>query len=227
MHKLFRNIKVSLKPFSQTTNKINYGWSNSPFGQCVIFIKSSIIVGLAFKNDHSKDQIEIEMKSQWKKSNIDFVSTSPKKLAEQFFYNEEVNIAVAGSQIQVKVWDALLNVQKGATATYTEIAHAAGYPKAIRAVASAVGKNPIAWLIPCHRVIRKSGDNGGYRWGSDIKSKMLAYEAQNKLYRRPDTLLADGVISRFPSLRAMNIPDPMIRIIPTKDQESGNSLHKK
>ena len=174
---LFQNERISLMPFTQATGEINYGWSNSPFGQCLIFTKSKILVGVAFKNKWSSDQIEIDMISTWRESKIDFIPTNSNDIAEQiFFNNSKINIAFDGSPLQTKVWRALLDIPKGTTATYTDIACAVGYPNAVRAVASAIGKNPIAWLIPCHRVLQKSGGYGGYRWGLDIKSRMLSFE---------------------------------------------------
>ena len=83
---------------------------------------------------------------------------------------------VSGTNFQLKVWEALLQVPEAAVVTYGDLAHAVGKPKAARAVGNAVGANPIAWVIPCHRVIRESGILGGYRWGEERKVAMRAYE---------------------------------------------------
>jgi len=90
------------------------------------------------------------------------------------------SLYVRGTPFQVQVWRALLEIPAGEVSTYSEIATAIGRPTATRAVASAVGDNPIAWLIPCHRVIRKGGYLGGYRWGLPRKKVMLAWEASRK-----------------------------------------------
>ena len=82
-----------------------------------------------------------------------------------------------GAPFQIKVWEALLQVPTGHVTTYSEIAQTIGAPKAVRAVGTAVGRNPISWLIPCHRALRKSGDLGGYHWGLPRKRAMLAWEA--------------------------------------------------
>ncbi|MDG2474350.1 MAG: MGMT family protein [Paracoccaceae bacterium] len=117
------------------------------------------------------------MKNRWEKTNMVFKSSNSDEIAKNIFFNNtKINIAFSGSYLQVKVWKALLDIQKGTTTTYTDIARAVGYPKAVRSIANTIGKNPIAWLIPCHRVLRKSGEYGGYRWGLEVKSKMLAYE---------------------------------------------------
>jgi AraC family transcriptional regulator of adaptative response/methylated-DNA-[protein]-cysteine methyltransferase len=81
-----------------------------------------------------------------------------------------------GTNFQIKVWQALLRIPAGNVVSYTDLARGIGRPDAVRAVAGAVGKNPVAWLIPCHRVLRSSGELGGYRWGLTRKKIMLARE---------------------------------------------------
>jgi O-6-methylguanine DNA methyltransferase len=85
-----------------------------------------------------------------------------------------------GTDLQVAVWQALLAIPRGNVVTYQEVAQCIGYPKAHRAVATAIGMNKIAYFIPCHRVIRKDGSLGGYRWGLDIKRRLLAHEGVKK-----------------------------------------------
>jgi AraC family transcriptional regulator of adaptative response/methylated-DNA-[protein]-cysteine methyltransferase len=82
-----------------------------------------------------------------------------------------------GAPFQIKVWEALLNIPSGHVTTYSEIAGAIGSPRATRAVGTAVGRNPVSWLIPCHRAMRKSGGLGGYHWGLPVKRALLAYES--------------------------------------------------
>jgi AraC family transcriptional regulator, regulatory protein of adaptative response / methylated-DNA-[protein]-cysteine methyltransferase len=84
---------------------------------------------------------------------------------------------VKGTNFQIQVWRALLKVPFGGTITYQNLAETIDRPKAARAVGNAVGSNPIAYLIPCHRVIRNSGELGGYRWGIERKSSILGWEA--------------------------------------------------
>ena len=81
-----------------------------------------------------------------------------------------------GAPFQIKVWEALLSIPSGQVTTYSEIARVVGAPRAVRAVGTAVGRNPISWLIPCHRALRKSGGLGGYHWGLPMKRAMLAME---------------------------------------------------
>jgi len=88
-----------------------------------------------------------------------------------------LSVLAVGTNLQLKVWEALLRIPVDAVATYTDVARAAGYPEAVRPAANAVGRNPVAVLIPCHRVLRSTGELGGYRWGTTRKRALLAREA--------------------------------------------------
>ena len=85
-------------------------------------------------------------------------------------------LALIGTPLQLKVWEALMAIPSGYVTTYSDIATRIGNPKATRAVGTAVGRNPISWFIPCHRALRKSGELGGYHWGLPVKRSLLAYE---------------------------------------------------
>ena len=89
----------------------------------------------------------------------------------------ECPLFLIGAPFQIKVWEALLTIPSGHVTTYSEIAGAIGTPKAVRAVGTAVGRNPISLLIPCHRALRKSGGLGGYHWGLPVKRAILAWES--------------------------------------------------
>ncbi len=90
---------------------------------------------------------------------------------------EETRLHLIGGPFQIKVWEALLQVPSGHVTTYSDIAGAIGHPAAVRAVGTAVGRNPVSWIIPCHRALRKAGGLGGYHWGLGVKRAMLAWEA--------------------------------------------------
>ena len=98
-----------------------------------------------------------------------FGAQSPASDAAKFY--------LIGAPFQIKVWEALLRIPSGHVTSYSEIAQSIGNPRAVRAVGTAVGRNPISWLIPCHRALRKSGGLGGYHWGLPVKRAMLAYES--------------------------------------------------
>ncbi len=117
---------------------------------------------------------------------VDFVEDAPvscskraREVADALFDEDNGTIkAVAhGTDFQRAVWRALLDIPAGVTRTYRQIAEAVGRPTAFRAIGSAIGANPLAWLVPCHRVVRSDGQLGGYRWGLEVKRRMLAYEA--------------------------------------------------
>jgi AraC family transcriptional regulator of adaptative response/methylated-DNA-[protein]-cysteine methyltransferase len=90
---------------------------------------------------------------------------------------KEAPLYLIGAPFQIKVWEALLAIPSGQVTTYSQIAGRIGSPRAVRAVGNAVGRNPISWLIPCHRALRRDGGFGGYHWGLPVKRAMLAYEA--------------------------------------------------
>ena len=100
------------------------------------------------------------------------------------FGAKPVKVWLRGSPFQLKVWEALLAIPPGTHCTYGQIAAHLHKPSASRAVGTAVGRNPISWLIPCHRVITSMGTLGGYRWGTDTKSAMIGYEAAQRRTRK-------------------------------------------
>ena len=98
-------------------------------------------------------------------------------MAAAAFGGKDTPLHLIGAPFQIKVWEALLCIPSGHVTTYSEIAGCIGHDKAVRAVGTAVGRNPISFLIPCHRALRKSGALGGYHWGLPVKRAMLAREA--------------------------------------------------
>ena len=177
-NKIYQN-KVSFVPSDELDGPAYFGWSVSPFGRCVILLQSESVIGLAFKNGQTDDQIENSMKARWLQSITKFKRLNMDRISETIFLkNLPIKISFSGSQLQTEVWKALLEIPAGTTATYSHITSKTNHSRAVRAVASAIGQNPIAWLIPCHRVIRKSGELGGYRWGLKIKEMMLLSETK-------------------------------------------------
>jgi len=157
---------------------INWGWFDSPFGKVLGMGTSRGLCGIAFASDQGCAPVMADMTSRW--PNADFVQ-NPEAIAPwiraAFGTEETTSLHLIGAPFQIKVWEALLAIPPGHVTTYSEIAQHIGNPKAVRAVGTAVGKNPISWLIPCHRALQKSGGLGGYHWGLPVKRAMLAYEA--------------------------------------------------
>lgn len=172
-----KDIIVNVRTNILRSSRLFYGWSLSPFGETLIFLNNNEVSALGFKNGKDKLEIEFELKALWKNKCITYEEINTSNIIEEiFFKNCTIDIVLQGTHFQLKVWNALLTIPSGTTTHYADIAKKIGNPQSIRAVASAIAKNPIAWLIPCHRVLRKSGDLGGYRWGENIKRRMLSSE---------------------------------------------------
>jgi len=164
---------------------IRYGIHPTPFGKCLIAATDRGICHLGFVDVNEGKAID-SLVEHWKQADVmeDYQSTAP--LVNRIFLDTSTPLNTArdtplklhlrGTNFQIKVWEALLNIPTGALTTYEQIAAAIGNPRAVRAVGSAVGDNPIAYLIPCHRVIRKSGEYGNYLYGSARKKAILARE---------------------------------------------------
>jgi len=158
---------------------IHYGIHITPFGKCLLATTERGICHLGFV-DGSEGKAIDSLAEHWKKADLteDYATTAP--LVKRIFLDAEpdapLKLHLRGTNFQIKVWEALLNIPAGALTTYEHIAANIGNPRAVRAVGSAVGDNPIAFLIPCHRVIRKSGEFGNYLYGSARKKAILARE---------------------------------------------------
>jgi AraC family transcriptional regulator, regulatory protein of adaptative response / methylated-DNA-[protein]-cysteine methyltransferase len=159
--------------------RIRYGWHDSPFGRCLIAITERGVCALRFAAESGGEQDLAQVKTEWEQArwiqdqhatsevfNRIFAVTSPR----------HVLLHLKGTNFQLKVWEALLRIPEHSVISYADLANRIGSPNATRAVAKAVGANPVAFLIPCHRVLRSSGELGGYRWGLDRKAVMLARE---------------------------------------------------
>lgn len=161
---------------------IYWGWFESPFGPALVMGTDKGICGIGFAAETGEEAAMQDLLSRWPAAEFveDPMMLRPWVLTA--FGAEEADLSKAplfliGAPFQIKVWEALLSIPTGHVTTYSEIAESIGHPKAMRAVGTAVGRNPISWLIPCHRALRKSGGLGGYHWGMDVKRAMLAYES--------------------------------------------------
>lgn len=161
---------------------IEYGIHDTPFGLCLIGTTERGICWFSFINTMDDARVSIEdMKTHWHNSvfhqNQDITSI----FIQQIFHRNtssptKLHLFVKGTNFQIKVWDALLKIPTGGVVTYQGIADEIGSPRAMQAVGSAVGSNHIAYLIPCHRVIRKDGVLGEYRWSATRKKSMIGWE---------------------------------------------------
>jgi AraC family transcriptional regulator of adaptative response/methylated-DNA-[protein]-cysteine methyltransferase len=161
---------------------IYWGWFESPFGPAIVMGTEKGICGIGFAAEMGEEEAMADLCRRWPKAEFieDPMRLRPWVLAAFGAGDATLDKAplyLIGAPFQIKVWEALLSIPTGHVTTYSEIADAIGNPKAVRAVGTAVGRNPISWLIPCHRALRKSGELGGYHWGLPMKRAMLAYEA--------------------------------------------------
>lgn len=159
---------------------VAHGIHDSPFGEIFVATTPRGVCRLAFVDDEASGAEQLEtLANAWPNARLVPDARATRGVAERLGEaraDRPLSVHVAGTNLQIAVWRALLAVPFGASATYTEIARAAGAPRAVRAVGSAVGANPVAFFIPCHRVIRASGALGGYRWGLERKAALRTWE---------------------------------------------------
>ena len=165
---------------------LHEGWFDSPFGPVLAMGTERGLSALAFAAETGRAAAQADLRARWPRA--DFIA-APEVLApwvRAAFGGAEgggqggvgpVALDLIGEPFQIKVWEALLAIPSGHVTTYGDLAAALGRPGAARAVGTAVGRNPVGWLIPCHRVLRASGGLGGYHWGLPVKRAMLAWEA--------------------------------------------------
>lgn len=163
------------KPISYT-----YSFSRSPFGEILIVTTNGKLCALTFVVDRGRGACLEAVKKQWPGSEFVSDTKAVKKYLDLIENGGDIradDIEWRGTPFQIAVWKALLRIPRGKCASYVDVAAMVGKPKAVRAVGNAVGQNPIAVLVPCHRVIRSSGALGGYHWGVALKKKLLDWEA--------------------------------------------------
>jgi AraC family transcriptional regulator of adaptative response/methylated-DNA-[protein]-cysteine methyltransferase len=156
---------------------IAWGWFETPFGPAVVMGTHRGICGMGFAADMGEAAAFEDLQRRWPLA--DFVEDAARlhPWVQAALGGQAAPLALMGAPFQIKVWEALLRIPSGHVTSYGEIAAAIGNPKAVRAVGTAVGRNPISLLIPCHRALRKSGGLGGYHWGLPVKRAILAWES--------------------------------------------------
>jgi AraC family transcriptional regulator of adaptative response/methylated-DNA-[protein]-cysteine methyltransferase len=162
---------------------IKYGFHPSPFGECLLATTDRGICGFFFvKNRDRKDPLT-ELRFFWKQADIVEDPDASRELIDRIFNQSfadagaPLHLILNGTNFQIKVWEALIKIPFGAVVSYEDVAIQVGIPGATRAVGSAVGKNPVSFIIPCHRVIRKTADFGNYGGGTARKKAILGWEA--------------------------------------------------
>jgi AraC family transcriptional regulator of adaptative response/methylated-DNA-[protein]-cysteine methyltransferase len=162
---------------------VRYGFHDSPFGHALVMITEQGLMGLAFADEGEEAAAFADMSARWPAAEYveDVNATSP--YARRIFDHrrwsaeEPLRVVFIGTDFEIRVWETLLKIPMGKAATYSDIAQHIGKPAAARAVGAAVGRNPVSFVVPCHRVFGKSGSLCGYHWGLTRKRAILGWEA--------------------------------------------------
>lgn len=163
--------------------EIYYGFHPSPFGECLLALTDKGICSLIFVEEGDRKEALADLQKRWTKAHLQEDPERTAPVVDHIFRRLEgdesapVSLYLNGTNFQIKVWEALLRIPSGTVVSYEELAVSIGMPGAARAVSNAVARNPVPVIIPCHRVIRKMGDFGGYRWGTARKKALLGWEA--------------------------------------------------
>jgi AraC family transcriptional regulator, regulatory protein of adaptative response / methylated-DNA-[protein]-cysteine methyltransferase len=162
---------------------IHYGFHPCPFGNALVMVTIQGLCGLAFADEGEEASALADMKSRWPNASYREDSARTAPFAGRIFNTDlwhadtPLRVVLIGTDFEIRVWETLLRIPVGKASTYSDIAAHLGKPKAARAVGAAVGKNPISFVVPCHRVLDKSGGLCGYHWGLTRKQAILGWEA--------------------------------------------------
>lgn len=191
-NRLWRNIVVNTKEVSSGEKKkvragkrLVYGVHGTPFGKCLVGVCGEGICHMSFFRSDTKTHVE-EFGKIWQNPRNRRDDEETAEVLRNLLFSPEKRspeILLVGTRFQLEVWKKLLEVQEGETLSYSDLAESIGNPAAVRAVSNAVAGNPVAYLVPCHRVIGKAGDLHGYRWGLDVKRAILEYEGVSQVSR--------------------------------------------
>jgi AraC family transcriptional regulator of adaptative response/methylated-DNA-[protein]-cysteine methyltransferase len=180
LHDLFlRWEAMSPGQFATGAAGVEMAWGRfpSPFGEVLAMGTDRGLCGLAFTDGTGFEAAFADLSGRWPAATF---REAPARLepwlTAAFTQQGEARLTLIGAPFQIKVWEALLTIPSGQVTTYTDVARAVGHPKAVRAIGTAVGRNPISFLIPCHRALRTTGALGGYHWGLPVKRAILAWE---------------------------------------------------
>jgi AraC family transcriptional regulator of adaptative response/methylated-DNA-[protein]-cysteine methyltransferase len=165
--------------------KLAYGFHESPFGEALLIASERGLAGLAFVNEEdggTAEQVLAEMMRRWPKAQFTAAPERTVPYAKRIFDpaqwcpDRPVRLILIGTDFEVRVWRTLLKIPMGCAVSYSDIARHLGQPQAARAVGAAVGRNPLCFVVPCHRVLREDGSLGGYHWGLTRKKALIGWE---------------------------------------------------
>lgn len=186
LHDLFVKIEAATPGEFKAGGKgltIRYGFHDTVFGTCFLAITERGICSMSFNDAEERGAVIDALQSAWPHAQLMPAPEETARLVEQIMAFEmpgqPFHLHVRGTNFQLQVWQALLKIPAGQVVSYEDLALSMGRPNATRAVSSAVARNPVGYLIPCHRVIRKSGAFGKYHWGTTRKKAILGWEMAN------------------------------------------------
>lgn len=177
--------------------QIRYGVHLSPFGDCLLSVTERGICDLSFVTHAGQEECIADLRLRWREAELIEDPQTTQPLFEQVFPSAphsgkgSVTLFLRGTNFQIKVWEALLRIPPGLICSYEDIARYIGKPRAAQAVGNAVAINPVSYIIPCHRVIRKMGLIGNYRWSPTRKRAILGWEAAHKCKRETEELILE------------------------------------
>ena len=186
LHDLFVNIEAMTPGEFKNGGMdlaINYSFSGTPFGNVIVASTPKGVCHIFFEEDEQRALDDLRQcfpNAHYSQAEDEFQRGALQIFREDWRRLDKIKLHLAGTPFQLKVWESLLKIPMGALATYGDIALDIDKPKSSRAVGTAIGSNPVAFLIPCHRVIRSSGGFGGYRWGPTRKAAMIGWEASRQ-----------------------------------------------
>jgi len=163
--------------------EVRYGFHPTPFGECLLAVTERGICALRFTSPVSRGEVLTQLKREWQQADFVELPTATQPIVHRIFAAVQTNdmrtlhLVVKGTNFQIQVWRALLAVPPGAMVTYQDVAGYVSTPAATRVVANALAKNPIGYIIPCHRVVSKVGKAHRYRWGAARKKAIIGWEA--------------------------------------------------
>jgi AraC family transcriptional regulator of adaptative response/methylated-DNA-[protein]-cysteine methyltransferase len=185
LHDLFVTIEAMTPgEFKQSGEglTIHYGFHPTLFGECLLAVTGRGICGLSFVPEGKRTQVLRELRDRWTGATLREAPGTTQPFIDKLFSRpvkkprKPLQLLLKGTNFQIKVWEALMRIPEGCVVSYEDLARTIEKPTASRAVSNAVGKNPIAYLIPCHRVIRQAGVIGNYHWGPERKKALLGWE---------------------------------------------------
>jgi AraC family transcriptional regulator, regulatory protein of adaptative response / methylated-DNA-[protein]-cysteine methyltransferase len=178
--------------------RIHYGFTATPFGEALLAATPRGLCHLVFVESGERELSVKELRERWPNAEFERDDARAREFAKRIWdatapRDVRLNLNVAGTNFQLKVWQALLELGAHSRTTYSAVASAIGAKGSARAVSNAVGANPVAWLIPCHNVLRRDGTLGGYHWGEDRKRAILAWDSLASLREPRDSSVSAAV----------------------------------